>query len=169
MKRNKRTLIGIALMIVMLLIVCGCSGKAEDSQTATEQKQDSMEKQNTMVSKIQIKVNGETLTAVMEDNSSAKALVELIGDDGLTLELEDYGDFEKVGPLPEELPTNDEQITTEAGDLILYQGNQFSLYYDRNSWNFTKLGHVEDITGEQLQKLLGDGNVTVNLTVEEKR
>ena len=162
-------MIGIALMIVMLLIVCGCSGKAEDSQTATEQKQDSMEKQNTMVSKIQIKVNGETLTAVMEDNSSAKALVELIGDDGLTLELEDYGDFEKVGPLPEELPTNDEQITTEAGDLILYQGNQFSLYYDRNSWNFTKLGHVEDITGEQLQELLGDGNVTVVLTIEEER
>ena len=79
------------------------------------------------------------------------------------MEMEDYSNFEKVGDLPQSLPTNDEQIDTDAGDLILYQGNRFVIYYDKNSWDFTRLGHVEGISKSELQELLGDGDVTVTL------
>ena len=113
--------------------------------------------------KLLIDINGQTLTATLEDNSSAEALAELVGSDGLTMEMEDYSNFEKVGDLPQSLPTNDEQIDTDAGDLILYQGNRFVIYNDKNSWDFTRLGHVEGISKSELQELLGDGDVTVTL------
>ena len=82
--------------------------------------------------------------------------------------MHDYSNFEKVGSLPEELPRNDEQITTESGDLILYQGNQFVIYYDTNSWNFTRLGKIKDVTQEELKTILGTGNVTAVLSLVPK-
>ena len=97
---------------------------------------------------IYITVNGKTLTAELSDNSSAKKLYELLSNGDITVDMHDYSNFEKVGSLPEDLPRNDEQITTEAGDLILYQGNQFVMYYDTNSWNFTRLGRIKDVTQE---------------------
>lgn len=114
---------------------------------------------------MQIAINGHTLTATLADNTSAQALVELLTAGPLTLELHDYANFEKVGTLPQMLPRNDEPIDTDYGDIILYQGNQFVLYYDTNSWTFTRLGHVDDITKEELQEILGDGNVTVTLSL----
>lgn len=115
--------------------------------------------------KLYMEVNGRTLTATLADNSSAQALSKLLAEGPLTLELHDYANFEKVGPLPQSLPTNDEPINTEPGDLILYQGDQFSLYYDQNSWTFTRLGHVDDVTKEDLLSLLGSGDVTVTLSL----
>ena len=109
---------------------------------------------------------GETiLTATLADNSSVAALKELLAQKPLTINMSDYANFEKVGPLGTILPRNDEQITTEAGDLILYQGNSFVIYYDTNSWNFTKLGKINNLTGEQLREILGAGDVTVTLSI----
>ncbi len=79
--------------------------------------------------------------------------------------MQDYGNFEKVGDLPISLPRNDEQISTNAGDVILYQGNKFVIYYDHNEWNFTRLGKINGATKEQLLKILGTGNVIVELSL----
>lgn len=69
--------------------------------------------------------------------------------------MHDYGSFEKVGNLPWKLPTNDEEITTEPGDLILYQGDKITVYYDENTWNFTKLGRL-NATSEEIKEVFGD-------------
>ena len=61
----------------------------------------------------------------------------------LTLSLHEYGGFEKVGPLGQSLPTEDRQITTRSGDIVLYQGNQLVLFYGSNSWSYTKLSTEE--------------------------
>lgn len=119
--------------------------------------------------KIAITVNGRTLTATLADNSSSKAFLELLRDAPLTIEMQDYGDFEKVGPLGATLPQNDEQITTQAGDLILYQGNQITIYYDTNSWSFTRLGRIDTITQNELKEILGDGNVTVTFSLADNQ
>ena len=81
--------------------------------------------------------------------------------------MQDYGDMEKVGSLGQDLPVNDEQITTEAGDLILYQGNSFVIYYAPNTWNFTRLGKINGVSAEELQDILGEGDVTVTLSLAE--
>ncbi len=114
--------------------------------------------------KLKISVNGKELTATLEDNSSAKALAKLLKKGALTIEMSDYGSFEKVGDLPQSLPRNDETITTVPGDIILYQGSRITIYYDENTWNFTKLGSIDNITQEELKAILGGGDVTVTLS-----
>lgn len=114
--------------------------------------------------KLKINVNGTELTATLEDNSSAQALTELLKQGNITVDMSDYGNFEKVGDLPQSLPKNDEKITTVPGDIILYQGNKITIYYAENTWDFTKLGHINNITQEELKAILGDGNITVTLS-----
>ena len=109
---------------------------------------------------------GETvLTATLADNSSVKALEEKLKDGPIAIQMEDYARMEKVGNLPFHLPTNDQPITTRAGDLILYLGNSFVIYYAPNSWRFTRLGQIEGITAQELKKILGRDSVTVTLSL----
>jgi len=114
--------------------------------------------------KISIQITSDSgnhkLTATLADNSSATAFYQLLKKGPVTIKMHDYGSFEKVGSLGISLPRNDTQITTEAGDIILYQGNQITIYYDTNSWNFTRLGKVDGVTQAELKKILGKGDVT---------
>ena len=135
--------------------------------------------------KISIQITSDSgkseLTATLVDNSSATAFYELLKKGPVTIKMTDYGNFEKVGSLGTSLPRNDTQITTTAGDIILYQGNQITIYYDTNSWNFTRLGKgvstlrqssgtagsTTTITQAELKKILGKGNVTAVFSVME--
>ena len=105
-----------------------------------------------------------TLTATLYDNSSSRALVELLQKGAVTIDMHDFSNFEKVGDLPVTLPRNDTPTNTDAGDLILYLGKRFVIYYDKNSWDFTPLGKVDGVTKAELKKILGEGNVTAVLT-----
>ena len=106
-------------------------------------------------------IGNSILTIRPESNSSAEAFVELLQDGDITIDMHDYGGFEKVGPLGRELPTNDERITTEPGDVILYQGNQITIYYDKNTWSFTRLGKVQGMSPEEIRATMGNGDPTV--------
>ncbi|MCI2000705.1 MAG: cyclophilin-like fold protein [Clostridia bacterium] len=119
--------------------------------------------EDNMKNQITLTINDTVLTATLADNSSAEALKELLAEGPLTIAMQDYGSMEKVGPIGTDLPTNNEQITTEAGDLILYMGNAFVIYYAPNSWNFTRLGKINDVSAEKLRKILGSGDVDVTL------
>ena len=114
----------------------------------------------------EVKIGDKYYSIEFESNSSADAFFEKIKKEPLTVDMHDYGGFEKVGDLPWELPTNDTEITTESGDIILYQGNKITIYYGENTWNFTKLGRVSDVDAKELKEALGDGNVTVEFSVE---
>ena len=121
---------------------------------------------NNLDEKLIININGQTdLTATLYDNSSSRALVELLKKGPVTIDMHDFSNFEKVGELPVTLPRNDTYTETDSGDLILYLGKRFVIYYDKNSWNFTPLGKVEGVTKPELKKILGDGNVTAVLTL----
>ena len=112
-------------------------------------------------------VGDTTFTATLADNSSAQALVELLQEGPLTIEMSDYGNMEKVGPIGQTLPANNEQITTEPGDIILYQSNSLVIYYAPNTWNFTRLGKIQNRSAEDLKRVLGRGGVTVTLSLDE--
>ena len=122
-------------------------------------------RQNTGKNTMKITVGDVVFQANLEDNSSAEALRNLLANGPLTVQMHDYGNFEKVGELGQSLPANDEQITTGPGDLILYQGSRFVIYYDTNTWNFTRLGKIENATKERLLEALGDGDVRVTLSL----
>jgi hypothetical protein len=113
---------------------------------------------------IYISVGNKTLTATPEDNSSAEAFVALLQESPITINMSDYAGMEKVGSLGQSLPRNDTQLNVSAGDVILYQGNQITIYYGTNSWSFTKLATIPNITGDELLKILGTGDVTVTFS-----
>lgn len=117
---------------------------------------------------IRLTANGKSFTATLVENSSTEALKARLSQGNISIQMNDYGNMEKVGSLGFSLPRNDQQTTTGPGDLILYQGNSFVIYYDTNSWNFTRLGKIDGVsTREQVLDLLdGKGGTTVTLSLE---
>ena len=114
-----------------------------------------------------ITIGGVTKTATLVNNSSTKALVAQLQQGDITYEAHDYGGFEKVGPLGYTFPENNEQITTRPGDLILYLGSNLCIYYDTNSWSFTRVGSLNDMTQAEIKQWVnaGGGNVSVTLSL----
>ena len=117
--------------------------------------------------KIQITAGDTTFTAIPENNSSAEAFIALLEEEPITVPMSDYAGMEKVGPLGTDLPRNDTHISVGAGDVILYQGNQITIYYGTNSWSFTKLAVIEGATKESLLKAFGPGDVDVTFSIAE--
>ncbi|MDR2085420.1 MAG: hypothetical protein LBP67_10555 [Bacteroidales bacterium] len=123
------------------------------------------EENNTESNTIKLTVGDKTFTAALADNSSAKALKELLAEGSISIDMRDYANMEKVGPLGTSLPRNDEHITTAPGDLILYQGNSFVIYYAPNTYSLTRLGKIDNVTRDELIDALGSGNITVTLSL----
>lgn len=135
------------------------------AETGTVESQPSTDTESSQEgSALKITIGDQELLATFADNSSAEEFRELLSQGPLTIEMEDYGGFEKVGPLGTTLTRNDTQITTEPGDVILYQGNQITIYYRTNSWSFTRLARIDDPSG--LQEVLGEGAVSVTFSLE---
>ena len=166
----KKAVIAIAFML-MIFTVSACSNTTKEIETTsagtTELSQVTLETTNnetqTTEMKANIRINGKTFTATLEDNEAAKELYEIIKTDGLTVEMSDYSGFEKVGALGHTLTSNDKQTTTEAGDIVLYQSNQIVMFYGSNSWSYTKLGKIDDLSG--WEEALGSGDITAEFSV----
>ncbi len=138
-----------------------------DNATETsiqEQVKEEIKKEN--IDMIKIKVNSNVLEVKLEDNEATKSLIERLKNGDISVNANEYGGFEKVGNLGFSLPRNDKSITTSAGDIVLYQGNQISLFYNSNSWSYTKLGKVQNVSGAELKNILGSGNVTLILSID---
>ncbi len=114
---------------------------------------------------IYARVNDSVFSILPEENTSAAAFIKLLQAGDVSIEMRDYGNFEKVGPLGTALPRNDARITTAPGDVILYQGNQITIYYDVNSWDFTRLGKIQGISQQELKETLGPGDIKVTFTL----
>ena len=113
-----------------------------------------------------LKINGETVSVEWEDNESVEALMDLVSKEPLSIRMSMYGGFEQVGSIGTSLPRNDVQTTTEAGDIVLYSGDQIVVFYGSNSWAYTRLGKVTDKSKKEMADLLGNGDVTITISVE---
>ena len=114
---------------------------------------------------MQMRINGNPVTVAWENNDSVAALREM-AKDGLTIRMSMYGGFEQVGPIGRRLPSSDEQTSTSSGDIVLYSGDQLVVFYGSNSWAYTRMGHITNQTPEQMRELLGNGDVTITLTMD---
>lgn len=110
-------------------------------------------------------INNQTLLVNLVDNDATTELINRLKEKDLTLNLSEYGGFEKVGPLNFSLPRSDTYITTNCGDIVLYSGNQISIFNESNSWSYTRLGKIANISDEELKQILGKGNVTITLSI----
>ena len=146
----------ILLLAAMLLTCC-----SEDINEVKAQ---------SMTQKMYITIDGKTLPVTMVDNAATQTLMAALQEGDITYEAHDYGGFEKVGALGRSLPSSDTQIATQAGDVILYNDNQIVLFYGSNSWSYTRLGHIEYTSQEELESFLkaGQGNITVKLSLSSE-
>ena len=115
---------------------------------------------------LQMKIGETSVQVEWEDNESVQALRELCFNQPLTIQMSMYGGFEQVGAIGEKLPRNDIQTTTSAGDIVLYSGNNIVIFYGSNSWSYTRLGRITDLTESELTDLLSNGNITITLSME---
>ena len=141
--------------------------QVEIKEQEQEQPQQQEEDETKMTDKIQLTISGTTLPVIIEDNVATRALVAALRDGAITYTARDYGGFEKVGALGRSLPTSDTDITTQAGDVILYNGDNIVLFYGSNSWSYTRLGKIQYKSLDELKSFLkaGGGNISVTLSL----
>ena len=111
------------------------SEKTENTTGTSMQEQVTEKIKDENIDMIKIRVNNSVLEVKLEDNEATKSLVGRLKNGNISVDANEYGGFEKVGNLGFSLPRNDKGITTSAGDIVLYQGNQISLFYNSNSWS----------------------------------
>ncbi len=177
--RNKSiTLIFTCMCLCALFLLSACGSETttgnEDNNgsqvTTRSESADSVQSSaegNKVNAELKMTINNETVLVSWEDNEAAAALRELASESPITIQMSLYGGFEQVGSIGQRLPRNDEQITTQAGDIVLYSGNQIVVFYGSNTWGYTKLGHITDKTSSELSKLLGKGAVTLTIYIEK--
>ena len=115
---------------------------------------------------VKVQINEDIFDVELENNSAAQELIKELEKGNITVNATEYGGFEKVGELGFSLPTSDENIGTNPGDIVLYQGDKISLFYGSHSWSYTKLGKIDNISSNELKEVLGPGNVTLVFSLE---
>ena len=112
-----------------------------------------------------LSVDGTTLEVSWEDNETVRELMACAAEESITVNTSLYGGFEQVGSLPRQFSRNDVQMTTAPGDIVLYSGDQLVLFFGSNSWSYTKLGHIDSLTAEELTGLLGGSSAEVEISL----
>ena len=168
MKRH----IPIVLLLTVALFLSGCAGRSdlpsepptsatEDTpQAAESEKSTKMTTEETTMPEIDttepillLAIDG-TAVDVQWENNAAVAELYALAQNVITVNTSAYGGFEQVGSLPQSFSRNDVQTTTQPGDIVLYSGNQLVVFFGSNSWSYTRLGHIEGLSTDELTTLL---------------
>lgn len=185
-RKQKQTALAAALCLVLTLSACGQapereSGAAEipaaeaaptAAVTATPEptpvpaeEPEASETPEEETAMIQMKIGDTPVTVDWEENESVEALAALCKYEPLSIGMSMYGGFEQVGPIGASLPRSDVQTTTASGDIVLYAGDQIVVFYGSNSWAYTRLGHITDKSAAEMAELLGQGDVSLSLSI----
>ena len=169
----------ITLLVTLLLIISLSACSKNDSATTpstddvppttissdtTTPSDEPKEDESYLLKSLVLTIDSSEVDVYWMDNDSVKALKEL-AKDGLTINMSKYGGFEQVGSIGSTLPSADTRITTNPGDIVLYSSNQIVLFYDSNTWSYTKLGHI-NLSKSELTDLLGDEDAVITLNLK---
>ena len=145
-------------MILAALLVMSCSRDEIQAQTTNYE---------TMTTKMYITIDGRTEAVTLTNNSATQALVAKLQESSVTVTLNSSGGFEIWGALGFSLPTSNEQINAQPGDIVLYNGSNICMFYGTNSWNYTLLGKIDGLSESELRTFLkaGESNISVTLSL----
>lgn len=162
------------ILTAIMLFMVGCTSEPDITESQEPQSQYDIlsdeETSNSMTennenTNLTLSVDGTPLRVKWENNASVSALKELAAEGNLTIKAHQYGGFEQVGSLPQRIESNDVHMTAEPGDIMLYSSNSVVLYYGTNTWAYTKLGHIENLSETQLKELLSGETVTFTFSL----
>ena len=160
--RKKLCLILVAVWGIALL--AGCGGETKNATPSSPQAEPETthetDKKEQTTMKMNVQIGDQTFTATLADTKAAQEFAQMLP---ITITLDDYGGFEKVGSLGKSLTTSNSQTITAAGDIVLYNSSNIVMFYGSNSWSYTRLGKIDDLTG--WADALGSGSVTAIFTL----
>ena len=175
MKKKLFFVFVIALFLTILVTGCVNRGSTENDQERKESAAVEKEKTNTPedimkqegnnIMQMNVKIGNNVFVADLEKNEAVNDFAEMMEQGPVTIKMNDYSGFEKVGALGRDLSADNKQMTTNPGEIVLYQENQIVMFYGTNSWSYTKLGHVDDLTG--WKEALGTGDVYVTFYLDD--
>ena len=126
---------------------------------------------NTMImaQKMYITIGGVTRSATLVDNAATRELAARLQEAPIAVTLNASGGFEIWGSLGFSLPTSNEQVNAQPGDIVLYNGSNICMFYGTNSWSYTRLGKIDGLTESELGTFLkaGESNISVTLSVSD--
>ena len=119
-----------------------------------------------MTQKMYITIDGRTEAVTLVNNSATQALVAKLQEAPVTVTLND-NDFEIWGALGFSLPSSNEYINAQAGDIVLYNGSNICMFYGTNSWSYTRQGKIDGLSESELRTFLkaGESNISVTLSM----
>lgn len=158
----RKLLIFMLLAFFALNVQTACSSESDDNGRNFT---DTDDNSNLTSTRMNITIDNHVLEVTLVDNRATRALVERLQEGSVSYSSSSYGNFETVGYIGFSLPTSNSDITTQAGDVILYQGNQICIFYGSNSWSYTRLGRISNASKEELRSLLSHGTVNITLSL----
>jgi hypothetical protein len=166
-KRAMKKILIIMLIMTLSLFSAACADKEEtqkaDASEDTLQTENTDNEEERGTTGMRLKINNEEVDVKWEDNESVRALADLVSKGPITIDTSLYGGFEQVGGLGTTLPDNDVNTTTEPGDIVLYTGSNIVVFFGTNTWAYTRLGHIEGKSGDELRDMLGGNNVVLTI------
>lgn len=149
----KRMLVLAALLLCALATLCAAEGMPASGGEENQMK-------------MNVQIGEYNFAATLEDNEAVSELIEMMRQGPVTVEMDDYSGFEKVGALGARLSASDVRTTTQPGDIVLYNSSNIVMFYGSNTWAYTRIGRIDDLT--DWEAALGGGSVTAVFTrIEE--
>ncbi|QTQ16874.1 cyclophilin-like fold protein [Treponema parvum] len=113
-----------------------------------------------------MQIDGTVLDVEWENNNTVKELKEELKQGEVTIRLSKYSDFEQVGELGKTYSSSDKRIAAEAGDIMLYSGNKIVVFYGANTWEYTRIGKIKNLSKEEIKRLLSNSDVVLKIKME---
>lgn len=155
------------IMLCLCLVFSACD-KNPDGGDKTGGESDGTEQVggNGEITEMYIYANGNKLEVALERNSSVEALVEILKKDDIVYTATANA-FEIYGNIGQSLPTEDRQITSQAGDVLLWARSNICIFFGNNSYSYTRIGRIEGYTASELKEILApSGSVQVRLSIK---
>ena len=178
--------IPLVLLLAVVLCLSGCAGRpdlptepsaftindtpqAAESEKSTQMttEETTMPEINTTAPMLFLTIDG-TAVDIQWENNAAVAELYALAQNAITVNTSAYGGFEQVGSLPQSFSRSDAQMTTQPGDIVLYSGNQLVVFFGSNSWSYTKLGHINGLSADELTVLLDKEQTVIELQLKSK-
>ena len=143
----------ILIILLFPLLLSSCI-KSKDNNTAIISEDITSEEIN-----MKLIIDNKEIEVSWLNNASVKALNEI---KPIEINMNRYSNFEQVGSIGRSIISNDTNITTNPGDIVLYNSSNIVVFYGSNNWDYTKLGHI-NLSNEELKELLDKSSIILKI------
>ena len=153
----------LACLCLFLILLSGCSNNKEKEKRETDPTETVEIDNDEEGFAMKLTISNTEVPVTWEDNDSVRAIMDMVSEQPLNIQMSMYGGFEQVGELGQSIVRDDKQTVTGSGDIVLYSGNSIVIFYGSNSWAYTRLGHI-DLSEGQIRDLLGNEDVRITIS-----